>query len=168
MCVCVVVDPSILDRARVATRDRATHISDCGRSSAGRVVAAAVVAVAAACVAAARACVCCVYSPSLLHRAREATRDRATHINDCVRSVARCAAAVVVAVVAACVVAARVCVCFVAHTSFIEPVQQRAIARRVATIALDQRLSVWRRRWWWRWWRRVWRRCVCSFQFTHS
>ena len=112
---CVRVAPSLLDRAREATRDRATHSKDCARSTAICVVTAAVVAVAAACVAAARACVCCVYSPSLLHRAREATRDRATHINDCVRSVARCAAAVVVAVVAACVVAARVCVCFVAH-----------------------------------------------------
>ena len=58
-CVCVIVAPSLLDRARVATRDGATHSNECARSTAGRVVAAAVVAVVAvvaACVLA--ACVC--------------------------------------------------------------------------------------------------------------
>ena len=48
----VCVAPPIY-RDREATRDRATHISDCARSAAGRVVAAAVVV---ACVAAARVC----------------------------------------------------------------------------------------------------------------
>ena len=67
-----------------------------------------VVAVVAACVAA--VCVCC---PSLIDRAREATRDRATHISDCARSAAGrvVAAAVVVACVAAARVCGRVCVC---------------------------------------------------------
>ena len=60
--------------------------------------------------------------------------------------------------------------------SSIEPVRQRAIARRKATIALDQRRGALRRRWWWRvWWRRARvcvcvcvRVCVCALCFFHS
>ena len=99
---------SLVDRAREATRDRATHINDRDRSTSGRVVAAAV-AVVAAWVAAARACVCVlcavVFFALLLDRAREATRDRATQSNDCARSASMC---VVVSVVVACVVVACV------------------------------------------------------------
>ena len=89
----------------------------------------------APCVAVARACVCvcvcvcvrvCVcathrsdcarllfVSAFFLNRAREATRDRATHSNDCARPTAGCVAAVVVAAVAVVAAAARasVCVC---------------------------------------------------------
>ena len=53
---CVRVDPSPIDRALEATRERATHSTYCDRSTAMCVVAAAVVAVVAACVLA--ACVC--------------------------------------------------------------------------------------------------------------
>ena len=57
-------------------------------------------------------CVCFIFA-SLLDRAREESRDRATHINDCARPTARCVVAVVV--VAPYVVVARarahVCVC---------------------------------------------------------
>ena len=63
VCVCVAM-PSLIDRAREATRDRATHSNDCARSAAGRVVAAAVVV---ACVAVARVYVrarVCVFSVS--------------------------------------------------------------------------------------------------------
>ena len=49
VCVCVCVVTSLLDHARVATLDRATHSNDCDRSAAERVVVAAVVAVVAAC-----------------------------------------------------------------------------------------------------------------------
>ena len=62
--VCVLPCPSLIDRAREATRDRATHSNDCARSAAGRVVAAAVVV---ACVAVARVYVrarVCVFSVS--------------------------------------------------------------------------------------------------------
>ena len=52
MRVCV-----LLDRAREAARDRATHSIDCDQSAARCVVAAVVVAVVVACVAAARVCV---------------------------------------------------------------------------------------------------------------
>ena len=57
------------------------------------------------------ACACCSRVP-LLDRARETSRDRATHCNDCARPAARrCVVAVVVsAAVAACVAVARVCV----------------------------------------------------------
>ena len=64
VCVCVLPCPSLIDRAREATRDRATHSNDCARSAAGRVVAAAVVV---ACVAVARVYVrarVCVFSVS--------------------------------------------------------------------------------------------------------
>ena len=74
------------------------------------VVVAAAVSVAY--VAVARVCVCacvCVSSSSLLDRAREATRDRATHSRDCARSQARWVAAVAAAV-APYVVGARMCV----------------------------------------------------------
>ena len=54
-------------------------------------------------------CACCFASP--LDRAREATRDRATHISDCARATAIWAVAVAVVIVVACVVAACVCVC---------------------------------------------------------
>ena len=69
-----------------------------------------VVAVVVACVVVA----CVRVAPSLLDRAREATRDRATHSKDCARStviwVGAAAVVAVVAVVAACVLAACVCV----------------------------------------------------------
>ena len=110
MCVC-----AFLDRAREATRDRATHGIVCALSMATRVavvVVAAVACVVVACVCAC-ACVCCscvLFSVSLLDRAREATRDRATHGGDCARPTARCVVAVVAA---ACVAVACVCVCFV-------------------------------------------------------
>ena len=115
-------------------------------------------------------CVCvraCVYC--LLFRAREATRDRATHCSDCARPAAVCVVAAAVAVVvAACVAVARVCVCVCVY-SWIEPVKQRAIARHIASLAPDQRRGGWRWWWWrWRWCRMWWRRarvcvraCVC-------
>ena len=66
----------------------------------------------------------------------------------------------VVAAVVACVVAVCVCAFVVFDPSCIELVKQRAIARRIATIALDQRRCVLRRRWRWRW--RVWWWRVCT------
>ena len=82
MCVRVCVRAWLsLDRAREATRSRATHGIACALSAATRVAAvAAVVAVAVACVVVAcvrvcaRVCVCVC-----LERGREATRDRAAH-----------------------------------------------------------------------------------------
>ena len=62
--------------------------------------------------------------------------------------------------VVACIAAACVCVCVavvVAPSPYIEPVKQRAITRRISTIALAQRRGLW----WWRWWRRAWWRRVC-------
>ena len=67
-CVCYCC-PSLLDRARVATRDGATHSNECARSTAGRVAAVAVVAIAVVCVAVARVCVCvCVCVLGILPR----------------------------------------------------------------------------------------------------
>ena len=50
VCVCVCCFASLLDRARAATRDRATHSIACALSAARR-VAVAVVAAVVACVA---------------------------------------------------------------------------------------------------------------------
>ena len=77
----------------------------------GGVVVLVVAAVAVPCAAAARVCVCmCVCGP-FLHRAREATRDRATHGIVCAISTARrVAVAVVAAAVVPCVAVARACV----------------------------------------------------------
>ena len=114
VCVCVrvrvwlcVLIASLLDRAREALRDRATHISGCARPTARCVVALVVVAVVAVVVVpyvvVGRVCVwVCVF----FDRAREATRDRATHGNACARSAARWVAVVVVAAAVACVVVA--------------------------------------------------------------
>ena len=127
--------------------------------------------VSAACVVAACVCVLCVRLPSPIDRAREITRDRATHNNECARATARWA---VVAVAAACVVAACVYVCVyvcvfmyscVLHPSSIEPVKQSAIARRIASIAPDQRRGRWWRRRSRRWWLRVCA-CVCYLLCT--
>ena len=74
MVACVRVAPSLMDRAREATRDRATHSKYCARSAVMCVVAAAVVAVVAACVLA--ACVCACVGLFIIYRAREATRAR--------------------------------------------------------------------------------------------
>ena len=103
--VCVCVCGCFLDRAREATRDRATHGIVCALSTARRVA----VAVVAAAVAAAVACVvvACVRVRTL-DRAREATRDRATH--GIVRALST-ARQVAVVVVSACVAVARVCAC---------------------------------------------------------
>ena len=93
----------------------------------------------------ARVCVCACCFASPLGRAREATRDRATHISDCAIATALWAVAVAVVIVVACVVAACVCVCVCV-----------CVARGIAAIAVDQqRCARWR--WWWRWWlRRNW------------
>ena len=114
-CVCVHCYASLLDRAREASRDRATHSSDCARPTARCVVVVVAVAVVPY-VVVARVCVCvCVCFASPLDRAREATRDRATHSIDCARPTARCVVAVVVA---ACVAVACVCVqCFLCLSS---------------------------------------------------
>ena len=105
----------------------------------------------------ARVCVCVL-----------AARNRATHSSECLRPTARCVDA---GVVAACVAVARarVCVCVrvcvyalrieaigldcsMCLLSFwIGPAKQRAIALRIATIALYRRRSVW-----WRVVARVW------------
>ena len=105
-CVCVlcavVFFALLLDRAREATRDRATQSNDCARSASMCVVVSVVVA----CVVVA----CVRVDPSPIDRALEATRERATHSTYCDRSTAMCVvAAAVVAVVAACVLAACVC-----------------------------------------------------------
>ena len=94
------------------------------------------------------ACVCYLLCTSLIDRAREATRDRVTHICDFARGAARWVAVVLVVaacvavVVVACVVVACVCsfvvhslVCCFTPRSEIEPVKQRAITRRTTTIA---------------------------------
>ena len=126
---------------------RATHIIECAPAAA---MLAAVVAVAVAWWRMwwrrrARVCVCACCFASPLGRAREATRDRATHISDCARATAIWAVAVAVVIVVACVVAACVCVCVCV-----------CVARGIAAIAVDQqRCARWR--WWWRWWlRRNW------------
>ena len=115
MCVCVLLLTSLLDRAREATRDRATHVIDCAGSSARWVVVVAAV-VPHVVAARARVCVCVCVSiydlAPLIDRAREAARDRATHSNACARSTARWVAVVVVAVaVVPYAVVARACVC---------------------------------------------------------
>ena len=163
VCVCVrvrvwlcVLIASLLDRAREALRDRATHISGCARPTARCVVALVVVAVVAVVVVpyvvVGRVCVwVCVF----FDRARETTRDRATHGTVCAISAAR-RVAVVAAAAVAYVVAACVCVCV------IELVKQRAIARRLALFAPHQLRYVWRWRWWRRWRARWWRVCGCG------
>ena len=89
-----------------------------------------VVAVVVACVVVA----CVRVAPSLLDRAREATRDRATHSKYCARSAVMCVvAAAVVAVVAACVLAACVCV----GLFLIDRARETTRARRMATVVLD-------------------------------
>ena len=99
VCVCVAhrsdwarllyVFAFFLDRAREATRDRATHSNDCALPTAKCVAAVVVAAVAVVAVAAAaRACVC-VRAWHSLDRAREAARSRATHCIACALSAAR-------------------------------------------------------------------------------
>ena len=117
-------------------------------------------------VVAARACVCVCVCGGFLDRAREAARDRATHGIVCALSSARRVVVVVVSAVVvaavACVVTAcvRVCmcvrVCVCACVCCNDPVKQRVIALRIASLALGRRRGVWRR-----WWRCVWRWRVC-------
>ena len=71
MCVCACVCVFRIDRAREATRNRATHNNACALSTAMWAVVAAVAAVAAACVCVC-ACVCAIIiNVSLIGRARE-------------------------------------------------------------------------------------------------
>ena len=84
VCVCVA---SLIGRAREASRDRATHSNDCARPTAMCVVA--VVAVPYMVVARVCVCVCVCVCGCFLDRAREATRDRATHGIVCALSTAR-------------------------------------------------------------------------------